>query len=89
MAINILLTPKSFVNGGFILSPIALIIVTSIESFSSWRLVHVAQETGIASYPLLLQKAIGNKGLVLAHFFLAFAHWQFTIGQTSFALESL
>ena len=42
MAISILITPRSFVNGGYLMSPFALIIVTCIESFSSWRLVRVA-----------------------------------------------
>ena len=36
-----------------------------------------------------MKHAIGNGGLVIAHVFLAMAHWQFTIGQTAFALESM
>ena len=39
MAINILLTPRSLVNGGYILSPFALIIACSIECFGSIRLI--------------------------------------------------
>ena len=45
MAIGILLTPRSFVNGGYVLSPLALIVATAFECFSSMRLVNVALET--------------------------------------------
>ena len=39
MAINILLTPRSFVNGGYVLSPCALITATCIEQMGSIRLI--------------------------------------------------
>ena len=42
MAINILLTPRSFVNGGYLLSPFALLIAFLIEGMSSFRMVNVA-----------------------------------------------
>ena len=75
MAISILLTPRSFVNGGYLLSPFALAIACAIESLGSVRLVHIAREKGIFSYPLLMKEALGNKGFFVAHFFLALTHW--------------
>ena len=75
MAINILLTPRSFVNGGYLLSPFALIIACAIESFGSVRIIHIAKEKGIFSYPLLMKEALGDKGFFLANIFLALAHW--------------
>ena len=74
MAINILLTPRSFVNGGYFFSPIAMIIATIFESFSSVRLVNVALELQVFSYPLLMQLAMGKAGLTIANVFLAIAH---------------
>ena len=54
MVINILLTPQSFTNGGYLLSPLAVTLGFMIEAMSSFRLVGVALETGIFSYPLLM-----------------------------------
>lgn len=89
MAINILLTPRAFVNGGYILSPFALAIAFTIEAFSSVRLMNVALDTGIYSYPLLMRHALGDKGFLISHICLALAHWQFTVGHITFAIESL
>ena len=36
-----------------------------------------------------MQRAIGEKGLILSRILLAVAHWQFTVGQMTFILESL
>ena len=89
VAISILLTPRAFVNGGYVMSPFALIFATLCESLCTYRMASVALDLEVYSYPLLMERAIGSKGLVLAHIFLAIAHWQFTVGQTTFALESL
>ena len=73
MAIGILLTPRSFVNGGYLLSPLALLFATAFESFSSIRLVNIALQTQIYSYPLLMQKAMGRPGFIISHACLAIA----------------
>lgn len=88
-AINVLLLPRSFVNGGYMLSPISMLVAVFFESLCAARLTTVAHKYGIFSYPLLMQRAMGEKGLHLARIFLALAHWQFTIGQMTFTLKSL
>ena len=88
-AINVLLLPKSFVNGGYLLSPLSLIVATFFEALCAVRLTNVAQKYKIYSYPLLMERAMGSKGLNMARIALALAHWQFTIGQVTFTLKSL
>ena len=41
-AINVLLLPRSFVNGGFVLSPIALLVAGFFETLCALRLTQVA-----------------------------------------------
>lgn len=88
-AIGILIMPRSFVNGGYLLSPLALFTACFFESLCAARLATVAHTQGVYSYALLMEKAVGAKGLVIARVFLAIAHWQFTVGQMTFTLSSL
>lgn len=88
-AINVLLLPCSFKNGGYIIAPVAMVVACFFESLCAARLTSVANKFQIFSYPLIMKKAMGNKGLQTARILLALAHWQFTIGQVSFTLESL
>ena len=36
-----------------------------------------------------MRQALGDKGFLLSNICLAVAHWQFTVGQATFTLESL
>ena len=59
------------------------------ETLSASRLTDVAYKQQIYSYPLLMKKAMGDKGFIAAKVALSLAHFQFTVGQISFILESL
>lgn len=74
-AINVLLLPRSFVNGGYILSPVSILVAVFFETLCAVRLAEVAHAYGIYSYPLLMQKALGDKGLHIARLFLSLAHF--------------
>jgi amino acid permease len=88
-AINVLLLPRAFANGGYVLSPIAMLFACFFEALCAARLTEVAHKYGIYSYPLLMQRALGERGLWAARLFLSVAHWQFCIGQVTFTLKSL
>ena len=62
-AINVLLLPRSFANGGYLLSPCAMLVAVFFEGLCAARLSTVGHMYGIYSYPLLMQKALGEKGL--------------------------
>lgn len=74
-AINVLLLPRSFVNGGYLLSPLAMMVAFFFESLCAVRLTNVANSQGIFSYPLLMEKALGTKGLWISRICLGLAHW--------------
>lgn len=88
-AINVLLLPLPFSEGGYILAPIAMAVACFFEALSASRLTDVAYKHQIYSYPLLMKKAMGDKGFIAAKVALSLAHFQFSIGQISFILESL
>ena len=74
-AINVLLLPLSFAEGGYILSPCAMAFACFFESMSAARLTKVANKYKIFSYPLLMKKAMGQKGLIAARVALSLAHF--------------
>ena len=88
-AINVLLLPCSFANGGYILSPCAMVLACFFEGLCAARLTTVALQYEIYSYPLLMKRAMGEKGLLASRIFISIAHWQFTVGQLTFTLKSL
>ena len=88
-AINVLLLPRSFANGGYILSPIALFVACAFETLCAARLSSVALKCQIFSYPLLMKHALGDRGLLAARICISIAHWQFVVGQLTFTLQSL
>ena len=62
-AINVLLLPRAFANGGYLLSPIAMMTACFFEALCAARLTQVAHQYQIFSYPLLMKRALGEKGL--------------------------
>jgi len=79
-AINVLLLPISFKNGGYILSPICMLFACFFETLCAIRLADVANMHGIWTYPLIVKKALGNTGFQAIRVLLALAHFQFCIG---------
>ena len=73
-AINVLLLPISFVNGGFILSPLMMIFACFFETLCAVRLSTVANKYKIWTYPGIAKKAMGEKGYQILRLFLAIAH---------------
>lgn len=74
-AINILLLPYSFAKGGYILSPCAMAVAVFFEALCAARLSTVAKQFGIYSYPLIMERALGRKGMIFARVVLALSHF--------------
>jgi hypothetical protein len=88
-ALNVLLLPRSFVNGGYLLSPAAMLVAVFFEGLCAVRLANAANKYKIFSYPAIAMKALGPLGYNILRVFLALGHIQFTIGQLSFTMQSL
>lgn len=74
-AINVLLLPYSFAQGGYILSPCAMALSLFFEALCAARLCKVAQQLDIYSYPLIMERAMGKKGLIISRLVLALSHF--------------
>ena len=79
-AINVLLLPKSFKNGGYILSPCMMATACFFETLCAIRLSNVANKFKIWTYPGIAMRAMGNKGFQALRVCLLLAHIQFCIG---------
>ena len=85
-AINVLLLPRSFVNGGYLLSPIILVVACTFEATCAVSLCQIALHYGIYDYPKIAERAMGPKGRNLVRVLLIAAHFQFSVGQMNFVL---
>ena len=74
-AVNVLLLPLSFVNGVYLLSPIAILVACFFETLCAVRLSHVANRYKLFSYPMIALKALGKKGYTTIRILLALAHF--------------
>ena len=74
-AINILLLPKSFANGGYIFSPVSLILSSCLQCACAVFLSKIALKTGVFNYPEIAGKAMGPKGRIVVRLLLIFTHF--------------
>ena len=88
-AINVLLIPKSFSNGGYLLSPIALIISCFLQATCAIKLTQCGLATRRINYPEIAGKALGNTGKRILEVCLCTVHFQFTIAMIAFTILSL
>ena len=56
---NIFLLPIGFRNGGWLLSPLALILACFFETYSAVKLCDVANQVKIYNYPDIVDYAFG------------------------------
>jgi len=70
-AINVLLTPKAFKNGGYLLSPIALMLACSLQTLCAIKLSQCGMKLKKCSYPDIVGKALGKRFRKLLEIMLA------------------
>ena len=73
-AINVLLLPLSFRNGGYILSPVMMVVACFFQTLCAIRLSEVANKYKIWTYPGIALRAMGNKGYQTLRLLLMLAH---------------
>ena len=79
-SINILLLPRSFANGGYLVSPLAMLAALFFEGMCAYKLCRIAATYGIYNYPSIANRALGRPGRALVRTFLCLAHFQFLVG---------
>jgi amino acid permease len=78
-AINILVLPKQFDNGGWIIGIVAISTAAVFVLMSGLKLLKCGQVAGIYTYPGIAQKALGTKGKIVVDIFLSFCQFSFTV----------
>jgi solute carrier family 36 (proton-coupled amino acid transporter) len=88
-ALMILVLPKAFSRGGYIFSPIAMIISGPIQMLCAIKLVHSGQKLGLKSYSLIALKALGPNGKTVLDTMIAMTQFSFSLSLCSFITSSI
>lgn len=86
---NIFLLPIGFKAGGWLFSPIALIISCFFETLSAIKLSEAAHKVKIYNYPDLVEYCFGKKWRVFFQVLIAILCFQFTFGPVAFLCKTL
>ena len=89
---NIFMLPIGFKHGGWLFSPIMLLISATFEATSAIKLAQAAKQVGIYSYTDLVEFCFGRNVKNFFQILIAVLSFQFTFSQLSFftlTLESL
>ena len=70
-AINVLLLPKAFRNGGYALSPLALIVACTFECTCAIKLSHCGNFTKKISYADIVKHAFGQRAQTVFQIMIA------------------
>jgi amino acid permease len=74
-AINVLLLPRSFVNGGFILSPAMICVSCTLEATCAVLISNIALKYGIYDYLALVEHAYGTTAKKVVRTILCLVHF--------------
>ena len=84
----ILVLPRSFARGGYVLSPLAMVMSASLQCYSAVKLVSVANTLGVMSYSLIAYKVFGTKGKIALDIMVALTQFTFAISFMSFICQA-
>jgi Transmembrane amino acid transporter protein len=87
--INIFMLPIGFRCGGWLFSPIMLVIQAIFETIGAVKVTQSALKTQIYSYPDLVEYAFGRKARYFVGFCLSILSFQFTLTPLSFFTKTL
>jgi len=87
-ALMILVLPKSFTHGGYVFSPICLLLSATIQVVAGIKLVNTGQSLGLTSYSLITLKVLGPKAKKLLDFMIAATQFSFTLSFISFIVTA-
>ena len=88
-AINILILPKQFENGGWLIGTIAISVAVIFVLYCALKLVKCGIKTGLYNYSQIAEAAMGSRGKVFVDVLLGLCQFSFTIAQITFTLNCL
>lgn len=87
-AILVLVLPKAFTRGGYLVSPACIIISGMIQMIAANKLVQAGKSLGLKSYSLITLKLLGPRAKILLDFMIAATQFSFTISWGAFIAEA-
>jgi len=87
-AINILVLPKQFDNGGWLIGSASIVFAAFFVLLTGLKLVECGDKVKMYTYPDIAFIALGAKGKKFIQIILAFVQFSFTIAQISFSLNT-
>ena len=88
-AINILVLPKQFDNGGWLVGVLSIMIAAGFVTMCALKLLQCGEKIGVYTYPGIAERALGRGGKIIVDIFLSFCQFSFTVAQISFTLKTL
>lgn len=88
-AINILILPKQFDNGGWLVGILSVNLACILVLYCALKLVKCSLLLKVYSYSKIAEHALGPRGKQFVDLALSLCQFSFTIAQISFSLEAL
>eukprot|EP00347_Sterkiella_histriomuscorum_P022403 403338616 len=85
----ILILPKNFMNGGYIASPMTLIVSSILTTICALKLVEAGLKLKIYDFSGIGEKAMGFKGKLAIDMILMITYFSFLISQVAYLYESV
>lgn len=87
-ALMILALPRAWVKGGYLLSPIILLISGVVQSYAAVKLVKAGQKLNLPSYSGITLKALGPTAKYMLDFMIASTQFSFSLSVMSYITSS-
>jgi len=87
-ALMILVLPKSFESGGYLFSPIVLVLSALVQMISATKLVRTGLHLGLTSYSLIALKTLGTRGKQLLDLMIATTQFSFSLSLVTYITQS-
>lgn len=89
LGVVILIAPKCFLSGGYIGSPIALILSAMLSTYCSLRLVEAGLKTRIMNFSAIGQRAFGKVGRNIIDVVIMLTQVSFIISSIAFVVQGI
>lgn len=75
----VLILPKSFMNGGYIASPITLVFSSTLTTICALKLVEAGLKVNVFDFSAIGEKALGKIGRITIDMILMITYFSFLI----------
>ena len=88
-AINILILPKQFENGGWLIGLVSIFVAVLFVLQCALKLVKCSNQLEVYNYSEVALHALGPRGKIVVDIVLSLVQFSFTIAQITFSLQAM